>query len=70
MNTTTRAGARQEKSMSITVQINDHERVNINADPKNVKTENGNLTIRRSDGTVIARFRRHIAWWSDDNSSA
>ena len=56
--------------MSITVQINDHERVTINADPKNVKTESGNLTIRRSDGTVIARFRRHIAWWSDDNSSA
>ena len=56
--------------MSVTIQINDHERVNINADPKNVTTENGNLTIRRSDGTVIARFRRHIAWWSDDNSSA
>lgn len=56
--------------MAITVQINDQERVTINADPKSVKTENGNLTIRRSDGTVIARFRRHIAWWSDENSSA
>ena len=56
--------------MSVTVQINDHERVTINADPKNVKTENGNLTIRRSDGTVIARFRRHIAWWSDDSNSS
>lgn len=70
MTTTTRPGTRQEQSVTITVQINDHERVNINADPKNVKTENGNLTIRRSDGTVIARFRRHIAWWSGDNSSA
>lgn len=70
MSVTTRPGARQEQSVTITVQINDHERVTINADPKNVKTENGNLTIRRSDGTVIARFRRHIAWWSDDNSSA
>lgn len=55
--------------MSITVQINDHERVTINADPKNVKTENGSLVIRR-DNVIVARFRRHIAWWSDDNSSA
>lgn len=55
--------------MAITVQINDTERVNINADPKNVKTENGNLAIRRSDGTVIARFRRHVAWWSSDTDA-
>ena len=55
--------------MSITVQINDHERVTINADPKNVTTENGSLVIRR-DNVIVARFRRFIAWWSDDNSSA
>ena len=69
MNTTTRAGARQEPSVTITVQINDHERVTINADPKNVKTENGSLVIRR-DNVIVARFRRFIAWWSDDNSGA
>lgn len=47
----------------ITVLLNDTgEKVTLNAEPQNVTTENGTLIVRR-DNQVIARFRRHIAWW-------
>ncbi|MGP5593871.1 hypothetical protein [Brachybacterium alimentarium] len=48
--------------MSITVQINDTERVIVDAEPKGVTIENSALIVRR-DGQIIARFRRHTAWW-------
>lgn len=46
----------------ITVQINESEKVTLNAEPENVSIESNALVIRR-DKQVIARFRRHIAWW-------
>lgn len=47
----------------ITVLLNDNgEKVTLDAEPKNVTTENGSLIVRR-DKQIIARFRRHIAWW-------
>ena len=46
----------------ITVQISDTEKVRIDADPKDVSIENSALVIRR-DKVIIARFRRHVAWW-------
>lgn len=49
--------------MSIVVQINDTERVTIDAEPEHVTTENGSLVIRRN-GVIVARFRRHLAWWA------
>lgn len=56
--------------MSITVQINDTERVIIDADPKDVSIENSALVIRR-DKTIIARFRRHLCWYeaTDDTDT-
>lgn len=54
----------------ITVQINDHEKVTLNAEPEDVSIEGNALVIRR-DKQVIARFRRHIAWFAaaDNNTT-
>lgn len=49
--------------MSITVLLNDSgEKVTVDADPGNVTIESNALVIRR-DKKIIARFRRHTAWW-------
>ena len=47
----------------ITVLLSDSgETVTLNADPKGVTAESGALIVRR-DNQIIARFRRHTAWW-------
>ena len=49
--------------MAITVLLNTAgEKVTLNAEPKDVTTESGTLIVRR-DRQIIARFRRHIAWF-------
>lgn len=54
----------------ITVLLNDSgEKVTVNAEPSNVTIETGALIARR-DRQVIARFRRHLAWWETPQSEA
>lgn len=45
----------------ITIRLHDGDTVTLNADPKDVTTENSTLIIRR-DGITIGKFRRYIAW--------
>ena len=53
----------------ITVLLNDNgETVTLNASPNDATIENGTLIIRR-DKQVIARFRRHVAWWESPTST-
>lgn len=53
----------------ITVLLNDSgERVTLNADPKDVSIENSALVIRR-DKVIIARFRRHVAWYESADTT-
>ena len=48
--------------MSVTILLADSERVTLDAEPGGVSTEGGVLVVRRGK-EVIARFRRHTAWW-------
>ena len=48
--------------MSVTILLADSERVTLDAEPGGVSTEGGALVVRRGS-EVIARFRRHTAWW-------
>ena len=48
--------------MSVTILLADSERVTLDAEPGGVSIEGGVLVVRRGR-EVIARFRRHTAWW-------
>lgn len=53
----------------ITVLLSDSgETVTLNAEPGGVSIEGGVLVVRRGR-EVIARFRRHTAWWETTPST-
>ena len=52
----------------ITVLLADSERVTLDAEPGGVSIEGGALVVRRGR-EVIARFRRHTAWWETTPST-
>ena len=52
----------------ITVQTSDSEKVRIDAEPENVSIESNALVIRR-DKVIIARFRRHVAWYESTDTT-
>ena len=52
----------------ITILLADSELVTLNAEPAGVSTEGGALVVRRGR-EVIARFRRHTAWWETTPST-
>lgn len=54
----------------ITVLLNDNgETVRLNAKPEDVTIESNALVVRR-DRTIIARFRRHIAWFESAHNDS